>query len=121
MKGAPGFCGVYVGGRGWATRVVVPSRTAGTLFPTRPQRRVRMGHPGVFFEGMGGDGGGAVGGEEEADAVALAGVEEVGEGAELGFDGGAVADEVEVVGGGFEAVEMEGEMRVVLIEEDGFD
>jgi hypothetical protein len=45
MNGAPGFCGVYVGGRGWATRVVVPSRTAGTLFPTRPQKRVRMGHP----------------------------------------------------------------------------
>ncbi len=36
------------------------------------------------------------GAREEADAVGLAGVEEVGEGSELGFDGGAVAGEVEV-------------------------
>ena len=70
---------------------------------------------------MGGDGGRAVGGEEEADAVGVAGVEEVGEGSELGFDGRAVADEVEVAGGGFEAIEMEGEALVVLVEEEGFD
>jgi hypothetical protein len=50
--GAPASVVVYVGGRGWATRVVVPSRTAGTLFPTRPQKRVRMGHPATANAGV---------------------------------------------------------------------
>ncbi len=48
-------------------------------------------------------------------------VEEGCEGSELGFDGGAVAEEVEVVRGGFEAVQMEGESRVVLVVKEGFD
>ena len=72
-------------------------------------------------QGLTGHGYGAIGGEEEADAVGVAGVEEVGEGSKFGFYGGAVADEVEVVGGGLEAIEMEGEAGIVLVEEDGFD
>ena len=99
---------------------------AGIIAPTRPQVRVRMGvlrgrRELDWIEGMGGDGCGAVGREEEADAVALAGVEEVGKGSELGFYGGAVADEVEVGGGGLETIKVEREARIVLVEEDGFD
>ena len=70
---------------------------------------------------LGGEGGFAGAGEEQADPVGVAGVEEVSEGAELGFDGGAIAEEAEVVGGGFEAVEVEWEAGEVLVEEEGFD
>ncbi len=53
--------------------------------------------------------------------MAGAGVERVSEGAELGFEAGAAAGEVEVAGGGLEAVEVQGETHVVLVEEEGFD
>jgi len=53
--------------------------------------------------------------------VALRGVERERELVELGFDGGAVAGEVEVLRGGFKAVEMEWEANVMLVEENGFD
>ena len=72
-------------------------------------------------QGLRGDGSGSVGGQEEADTVGMAGVEEGCKGSELCFDGRAVAEEIEVVGGGLNAIEVEGEARVVLVEEDGFD
>jgi hypothetical protein len=75
----------------------------------------------TLCERLTGHGDGSVGGEEEADAVRLAGVEEVGEGSELGFDGGAVACEVEVRGGGLQTIEVERQALIVLVEEDGFD
>ena len=53
--------------------------------------------------------------------MGVARVEEGCEGSELGFDGGAVAEEVEVVRGGLEAVQVEGEAGVVLVEEEGLD